>query len=281
VVAENKFLGKLHCAAFHFPIYGDNVMKRILLFLFLFFCFLGSIVLGAELDKPPKIVVAPLINFNQLFVKLLDILELLFFQYMELFMGLFVVLLVIAYIQGILEDKVMRAERDQLARRAFEKARANNIQRQVDKQKLREREFIQKYVRDRESVERVQHDMEGDNWKDAVHLYKNDDLRLAPLDDDPDVYPNDMSKYAGKTESEEYYDTKMYEDVASHDTGGRWQTYWRSDGTEEGSEKESKDEDDLFEDTVTIGGNSTVIMREKRRDRFHRGMDDDDEGGGY
>jgi hypothetical protein len=280
VVAKNNFLESCFLAAFRFTIYGDQVMKRILLFLLLF-CFFGcGILYAAPGQGAEKIVVHPLFNFDGIFETLLNILMRLFLDHIEIVLGFVFVMLLLSYFQGMLEGEKMRLDRARRDREYERDTRVRSEMRRIDKELARERELILKYVRDSESAGRVQYEMRDTNWKDSLHLFKNnDDLKLAPLDDDPDVYPNNMSMFAGKTESQEYYDEGIYEDVASHDVGGRWTTYWRPDGEEEGSKKDRKDLS--FEDTVTIGESSTVIMRDRRRDRFHRGMDDDDEGGGY
>jgi hypothetical protein len=254
-------------------------MKRILLFLLLF-CFFGCGMLFAESGQDPeKIVVHPLFNFEGIFDNLLSILIQLFLQHIELVLGFVVVLLLMTYFQGVLEGDKMRRDRE---RRNREYQLDNSIRTEmcrIDKQLARERELILKYVQDSDAAARVQYEMQDKNWQQSKKLFKEDEeLRLAPLDD-PEVYPNNKSMFVGRSEMPEYYDVFYNDDIAPYDTNSRWSTYWKEDGSEESSKEKRRDFS--LEDTVTIGESSTVIFRNKRRNRFHRSMEDDDDGGGY
>jgi hypothetical protein len=255
-------------------------MKRILfLLLFCFFC--CGILFAESGQGPEKIVVHPLFNFDGIFDNLLNILIQLFLQHIELVLGFVFVMLLMSYFQGVLEGGKMRRDRE---RRNREYQLENSIRsemRRIDKRLAHERELILKYVQDSEAATRIQFEMQDKNWEQSLKLFKEkDELQLAPLDDDPDVYPNNKSMFVGRSDMPEYYDVFYNDEVAPYDTNSGWSTYWREDGSEEGNNKEKR-WDSSLDDTVTIGESSTVIFRDKRRNRFHRGMDDDDEGGGY
>jgi hypothetical protein len=254
------------------PNYGDNIMKRILLFLLLFCCFLGSMALAVEPDKPPKLIVAPLVNFDQIFVMLLQILLRLFFQYYHLLIGIAAVVILLYYFQSILEDKRMEEERERRELAYRRDYRERSEMRRLEKSLERERDLIRKYIFGSENdVDRVQWEMHQEAGEE------DEELRLAPHELDDNAVIHDVSGeglFAGRVESQEYYDKDLGPDVSKWEYGGRGTTYWRADGSEEGR-------DLLFDDTVTTGESSTVIMRNKRRNRFHRSMEDDDDGGGY
>jgi hypothetical protein len=246
-------------------------MKRILLFLLLF-CFLGSIVFAAEPDEPPKLIVAPLFNFDQIFVTLKQILMQLFFQYYHLLFGIVAVIMLLSYFQSILNDRRMQEEQERRELEYRRDYRDRYEMRRDEKQLARERDLIRKYIFGSESdVDRIQWEMHQEVKEEE------EELRLAPLGLDDNCVIYDVSgedQFAGRVESQEYYNKDLGPDVSMWTFGGRGTTYWRADGSEEGSESR-------FEDTATIGETSTIIIRNKRRDRFHRSMEDESENDGY
>ncbi|MDR2441863.1 MAG: hypothetical protein LBE12_21115 [Planctomycetaceae bacterium] len=216
-------------------------MKRILLFLLLF-CFFGSIVFAAESDDLPKLVVAPFINFDQIFVSLKQILFQIFYQYYQLILGIVVVILLLSYFQSILEDRRMREGRERRELEYRRNFRERSEMSREEKRLLKERDLICRYAQvDKDQSLRIQNEMYRSSQE------SEEELGLAPIDDE--VPGNNI------------------------DRGG---TFWRPDGSEEGS-------DPFFEDTATISESSTVIIpdHKRRQDRFYRSMENDDDGGGY
>jgi hypothetical protein len=238
VVAENSFLGKLLFGGFpFFHFLWRYLMKRILLFLLLF-CFLGcGIMFAAEPDKPPKLIIAPLFNFEGFFIMLRDKLIDFFMAYCELILGgVIIIVTVVNYFCLVIEEHNKRIgnTKQDIERRRFETQRA-------EKSRLRERErdyennrrFVSKYLRDSVAIDRVLHDMEGDNWKDAVTLNRNvDDIGVAPSD--PSDLPFDK---VSVVDYEDYVNKEGSKERASQEHGSRATTYWRADGEEEGSKR--------------------------------------------
>jgi hypothetical protein len=241
-------------------------MKRILL-LIIFFCVLSESVLAAP-GTPERIIVAPLFNFDTIFDVLRNVLVQLFFQYYHLVLGFIFISLILTYFQGMIEGRKMRQDRVRREQEYQANQRLRAKTRAIEKRLARERELISRYARvDEEIARRIQSEMHQDVREEEPELC------LGPRDPDDLSVDNEIFGYSGRIKSQEY-DVGLYGDRESWDYGGRGTTYWREDGTEEGSES-------LFDDTVTIGGSSTVEIRRDKRDRFHHGMDDDDDGGGY
>jgi hypothetical protein len=224
--------------AFHFFTYGDNVMKRILLFLLLF-CFLGcSIIYAAESNKPPKLIIHPLFNFDGFFITFRDKLIEFFLAYCELILGgIIIIVTVVNYFCVVLDEhnkRVGNTKQDIESRRVesqrAEKSRSRERERAYDS----DRKFASKYLRDTDAVNRVLHDIEGDNWKDSVTLYHEvDDIGVAPSD--PDYLPVDKVPVV---DYEYYFDKKTGSvEQASYSYGNRVTTYWGADGEVEGSKR--------------------------------------------
>jgi ABC-type multidrug transport system fused ATPase/permease subunit len=247
VVAENSFFWKaafLRLSVFSFL--WRYLMKRILLFLLLFFIFAFSIVSGvcaAPAQGPEKIVVHPLFNFDQIFVDLRQILIQLFFQYYHYALGFIFVLLLLSYFQGMMEGRKMRRERERREREYRRDYRERIEMQRDEKFFVRERAMIRRFGKvDEEAALRMQEEMYRYDSETS-----EEKLGLTPIKDDDEVLSNNIDR-AGP--------------------------FWRPDGSEEGSEP-------FFGDTATISESSTVIMRDGRRDRIHRGMEDEDDNGGY
>jgi hypothetical protein len=169
-------------------------MKRILLFLLLFCIFSG--VVFAQSDSLPKLVLSPLISFDQIFVMLKQILMQLFLRYYHLLIGIAVVVMFLSYLQSFLEDRRMREEREY--RERIEK-------RQIDQYLVKERNLIRRYARvDKERALFIQEEMYRDHSEAS-----EEELGLAAIEDDDDVLANNIDR-AGP--------------------------YWRPDGSEEGSD---------------------------------------------
>ena len=217
-------------------------MKRILFLLL--FCFFGGGLLFADSGQgPEKIVVNPLFNFDEIYVTLREILIQLFFEYYYLVLGFVAVLLLLYYFQGMLESRQMRRVRERREQEYRRDCRDKNEMRQIEKQLARERDLIRRYARvDAETALRIQNEM----YRKESNEHDEEELVLASVDDD--VFPSNNIDRAG--------------------------TFWRSDGSEEGSNSFS-------EDTVSINESSTVIIpaHKRKQDRFYRGMEDDDNGG--
>jgi hypothetical protein len=256
-------------------------MKRILLFLLLFFSFCFSGLLFAADKELPKIVVAPLLNFDQVFVTLQQILMQIFFQYYHLLIGLLAVILFMGYIQGILEGDKMRRERAErdLVHQRDRQVRAE--ERRRDKNLERVRKFAEKYLYLDTSIERVVRDVQGDNWKRAAKMYENDGLRVAPKYDrmdDEEIYDNDLMDDYG-IDRQEYRTVEGEEKIAEHEVVGRYQTYWDEDGNEEDSEAHKET---LKEREKAFRKKERPESREKKyRNRYHEEHDDYDYDDGY
>jgi hypothetical protein len=215
-------------------------MKRILLFLFLF-CFLCSMVYAQSGDRP-KLVFSPVINFDQIFVMLRQILIQMFFQYYHLVLGFVAVMLLLSYFQGMLEGRKMRRDRERREREYRRDYRERSEMRRAENRLSKERDLIRRYADvDAENALRIQDAMYRD------HSEANEELGLAIYDPEAEIFSGNIDR-AGP--------------------------YWRPDGSEEGS-------DPYYGDTATISESSTVITRDTRRDRIHRGMDETDDYSGY
>jgi hypothetical protein len=247
-------------------------MKRILLFLLLFCIFNG--VIFAQSEDLPKIVVHPLINFDQIFVMLKQILMQLFLQYYHLLIGIAVVVMFLSYLQSILEGRRMREERERQEREYREQIE----KRQIDQYLTKERNLIRRYAK----VDGIR----ALEVQESMYQYDStgDDEELGLAEDD-DVLSNNVDRagpFWRPDGSEEGYDPREliddWNDEEFDNGGGRFPTYWGPDGSPEDS-----DSDTLSGDTATINESSTVIIPEDKRkqDRIYRSMEDNDDYSGY
>jgi hypothetical protein len=236
-------------------------MIGILLFLLLFYLLCNTVFS----QEPGEVQMDMLIDLEGIFDILLEVFTGFLTEYYYLLIGFFLVYAFWSYIQGILEGKKERLRREQ-AERAVQENRLQMDKRAEEKRLSRERELIRKYIHaSDDEIERIQ-------WAMRQEVKGDDgDLRLAPRDFDDLPVDRDVFRYSGKVDMIEYNDGL---DREIYEYGGRGTTYFRVNGSQEGSES-------LFDDTVTIGESSTVIIRNNKRSRFRRGMEDEDEGGGY
>jgi hypothetical protein len=172
-------------------------------------------------------------------------------------------MLLLSYIQGVLEGKRMRAERKRRETVYLKDKRERAEIRRLDKFLERERELIRKYTH--ASDERIA----GIQWEMRAEQEAKDneqELRLSPYDQwDTSVRRSDVFCFSGKVAFQEY-DVGLYRDRESYTYGGRGTTYFREDGTEESG---------------GVYASKAVIDRNSNRNRFHRGMDGDDDYSGY
>jgi hypothetical protein len=168
-----KFWEAAFVGGFPFPFYGDNFMKRILLFLLLICYFSGYWVFGQPSPELPPPIVPNEVQFDMLidvdgiFDILLEVLSGFFAEYYGLLIGFFVAYFFWGYIQGMLESKKERLLRKQAERKVEEK------------RLLQERELISRYAKvDSEMALRIQNEMYRKESKESVE----EELALAPSD---------------------------------------------------------------------------------------------------
>jgi hypothetical protein len=235
-------------------------MIGILLFLLLFYLLCNAVFAQVE---PEVVEVNELVDLSGIKGILYDIFVSFFTQYYGLIIGFFVVYLFMCYIQGVLEGRRMRAERKRRETVYLKDKCERAERRRLDKFLERERELIRKYAHASDGrIAGIQWEMRAEqDVKD-----NEQELRLSPYDPwDTSVRRSDVFRFSGKVTFQEY-DVGLYSDRESYTYGGRGTTYFREDGTEES------------------GGlyvSKAVIDRNSNRNRFHRGMEDVDEGGGY
>jgi hypothetical protein len=256
-------------------------MIGILLFLLLFYLLCNAVFAQLVPEVPPPIVpeevgVNELVDFSGMFDTLLEVFASFFVQYYGYLIGLFIAFLFWGYIQGILErkkERLLREQAEQQAVRVEQENRLRMVKRAEDKRLSRERELIRKYTHaSDEKIERIQ-------W--AMHQEtKGDDkeLRLAPRDPSL-LVDKDVFRYSGKVVSEEY-NVGLCRERENYEYGGRGATYFRADGSQEGSVYP------VFDDKESISKYDIVTLRYNQRPRYkvpyrRCGVECDDEGGGY
>jgi hypothetical protein len=244
-------------------------MIGILLFLLLFYL-LCNTVFSQESNEVQQelndVQVDMLVDFSGISNMLLQVFARFLADYYIILIGVFVAYLFLGYIQGVLEGKKERLLRKQAVQKEINKAedkRERAERRRLDKFLERESELIRKYTH--ASDERIA----GIQWEMRAEQEVKDneqELRLSPYDQwDTSVRRSDVFRFSGKVAFQEY-DVGLYSDRESYTYGGRGTTYFREDGTEESG---------------GLYASKAVIDRNSNRNRFHRGMEDVDEGGGY
>jgi hypothetical protein len=189
-------------------------MIGILSFLLLFYLLCNAVLAQLVPEVPPPIVpettgVDMLVDFGGIFNTLLEVFTGFLADYYGLLIGIFVAYLLWGYVQGIFESKkerLLREQAEQQAERVEQENRLRMVKKVEDKRLFRERELIRRYAGvDEEQALRMQNEMyryesKGSNEKE---------LGLAPLEDDNEVYSNNVSR------ADIFEDTSYLEDTAT------------------------------------------------------------------
>jgi hypothetical protein len=212
----------------------NGFFKKILLFFLVFQILCGIIIAQSAPDSlpplaPKEVQVDMLIDFSGMIDVLWEIFTSFLAEYYGLLIGIFVAYLFMGYIQGIAEGYNERIRQKRILLQSEQKSAVKRR----ENERERDRKFLSRYLGDSSSVDRVLHDIEGDNWKDAVTLHRKEvELCVAPSD------PGDLPIDDVSVIDYEFYVDKDDNVVkrASQEYGTRFTTYWTKEGYEEGSE---------------------------------------------